>query len=83
MGIWIPRGDMDDGSEQEPESEEGEVDHNENEGNKHSTGSVSEDSELDGDVESDGSGKVASSGIGRFSALAIKEDGDEEDEGGG
>jgi hypothetical protein len=76
MGIWIPRGDMDDGSEQDPESEEEEFDDNEIEDDKHSTGS--EDSELDGDVESDGGRKVA--GIGMFDALAINESDEEQDE---
>ena len=75
VGIWIPRGDMDDGSEQEPESEE-EFDDNGNENDKHSTGS--EDCELDGNVESDGSRNMA--GIGRFDALAIKESNEEQDE---
>ena len=76
VGIWIPRDNMDDnddGSEQEIESEE-EVDGNENV-DRHSTGS--ENSELDGDVESDGSRKVI--GIGRFGALAINESDEEQD----
>lgn len=72
MGIWIPRGDMGDGSE--PESEE-EVDDNGNEDDKHSTGS--EESELGGDEESDGGRKVA---VGRFDALAINESDEEQDE---
>jgi hypothetical protein len=74
VGIWIPRGDMDVGSEQEFESEEEED--NENEDGKASTGS--EGGELDSDVESDGpAGKTA--GIGRFGALAINEDDEEQD----
>ena len=75
MGIWIPRGDMDYASEQEPESEDEEVDDNETE-NEHSTGS--EGSELDDDVEPDGGRKVA--GVGRFDALAINETDEEKDE---
>ena len=75
VGIWIPRGDIDDGSEQEPESEEEEVDDNRNEDDKHSTGS--EDSELDDDVGSDGGRKVA---VGMFDALAIIESDEEQDE---
>jgi hypothetical protein len=75
VGIWIPRGDMDDSSEQEPESEEEEVDDNRSEDDQHSTGS--EDSELDGDVESDGGRKVA---VGMFDALAIIESDEEQDE---
>lgn len=75
VGIWIPRGDMDDGCEPEPESEEEEVDDNGNENDK-ATGS--EDSELDGDVESDGGRKVA--GIGRYDALARNESDEEQDE---
>jgi hypothetical protein len=74
VGIWIPRGDLDYASEQEPESEEEEVDDNGNGNDKHSTGS--EDSELEGDVESDSDGgRVA--GIGMFDALAIKESDEE------
>jgi hypothetical protein len=73
VGIWIPRGDVDDGSEQDPESEEEDVDDNGNENDTHST--RSEDSELD-DVESDGGRKVA----GRFDVLAINESDDEQDE---
>ena len=71
VGVWIPRDDI---PEQEPESEDEEVD--DNHGNEDDTGS--QDSELDGDVESDhdGGGKVA--GIGRFGALAINEDDEEE-----
>jgi hypothetical protein len=78
MGIWIPRGDMDFASDQEPESEEEEVDENGNGNDKHATSS--EDSELDGDIESgsDGGRKVA--GIGRFDALAINESDEEQDE---
>lgn len=78
MGIWIPRGDVDDGSEseQDPESEEEDVDDNGNENDTHST--RSEDSELD-DVESDGGRKVGA-GLGRFDVLAINESDDEQDE---
>ena len=77
MGMWIPRDDMDDDSEQELESEEEEeVDGNGNEDHKHYT--RSEDSELDGDVESDGGRRGA--GVGRFDALAINENDEEQDE---
>jgi hypothetical protein len=73
VGIWIPRDDMDEGSEQEPVSEDEEVD--DSHGNEDNTGS--QDSELDGNVESDhdGGGKMA--GIGRFGALAINDDEEE------
>ena len=73
MGIWIPRDDMDGGSEQES------VDDNENENDKDSIGS--EESELDGneDGNEDGEGgKLA--GIGRFDALAMNESDGEQDE---
>lgn len=78
MGIWIPRGDMEYASEQEPESEEEEGYDSGNGNDKHSTGS--EDSELDGDTESDSDGGRKVAGIGRFGALAITESDEESDE---
>jgi len=78
VGIWIPRGDVDGGSEEDPESEEEDVDDNGNENDTHSTRSEDEDSELD-DVESDGGRKVA--GLGRFDVLAIDDEQDEKSDG--
>jgi len=65
MGIWIPRSDMDDGSEEESEEE---VD-DDDDGNEDNTGS--EDSGLDGEEELDLNAK--GSGVGRFGALSINE----------